>query len=202
MRLLALSLTVLAGALALNAGSTVAYAAPEKETNKTAKTVKIQPGDSLTQIAEANGSTAQRLFDANTTIENPDLIFPGNELRVPSKDEKLASRPMPTLVETTAVAPAAVPTQRSVQRVSAPTVADGGVWDRLAGCESGGNWSINTGNGFYGGLQFTISSWQGVGGSGLPSDASREEQIMRGQMLQSRQGWGAWPACSAKLGLS
>mgnify|MGYP006373783203 FL=1 len=79
--------------------------------------------------------------------------------------------------------------------------SDGSVWDQLAACEAGGNWAINTGNGYYGGLQFSLSSWRGVGGSGLPSEASREEQISRGQMLQARSGWGAWPACSARLGL-
>ncbi|WP_300342935.1 transglycosylase family protein [Nesterenkonia sp.] len=83
----------------------------------------------------------------------------------------------------------------------APAASATGVWDRLAECESGGNWSINTGNGFYGGLQFTPQSWQAVGGSGLPHEASREEQINRAQKLQAIQGWGAWPACSAKLGL-
>ena len=75
------------------------------------------------------------------------------------------------------------------------------VWDRLAKCEAGGNWSINTGNGYYGGLQFSPSSWRAVGGSGLPHQASREEQIKRGKMLQSRGGWGQWPSCSSKLGL-
>jgi hypothetical protein len=75
------------------------------------------------------------------------------------------------------------------------------VWDQLAQCESGGNWAIATGNGFYGGLQFTIQSWQAVGGSGMPNQASREEQISRGQALQAIQGWGAWPGCAAKLGL-
>lgn len=201
MRIVALSLAVLAGVLTLSAGSTVAYAAPEKETNKTAKTLKIQPGDSLSSIAEANASTIQRLFDANTAIENPDLIFPGKDIRVPAVNEKLATRPMPVAAATTSET-AAVPTQRTRTTTAAPAVSDGSVWDRLAQCESGGNWAINTGNGYYGGLQFNLSSWQAVGGSGLPSDASREEQIMRGQMLQSRQGWGAWPACSAKLGLS
>jgi hypothetical protein len=83
--------------------------------------------------------------------------------------------------------------------VAAP--ANTSIWDRLAGCESGGNWVINTGNGFYGGLQFTLSSWRAVGGSGYPNQASRSEQIYRGQLLQARQGWSAWPACSAKLGL-
>ena len=76
-----------------------------------------------------------------------------------------------------------------------------GVWDRLAQCESGGNWSINTGNGYYGGLQFSLQSWRAVGGSGYPHNHSREEQIRRGEKLQAIQGWGAWPACSRKLGL-
>ena len=75
------------------------------------------------------------------------------------------------------------------------------VWDRLAACESGGNWSINTGNSYYGGLQFSLSSWRAVGGSGYPHRASRSEQIRRGKRLKARQGWGAWPSCSRKLGL-
>ncbi|CAM3503617.1 transglycosylase family protein [Nocardioides dubius] len=75
------------------------------------------------------------------------------------------------------------------------------VWDRLAQCESGGNWATNTGNGYYGGLQFSASTWRAVGGTGLPHQHSREEQIKRGQILQQRAGWGQWPHCSAKLGL-
>ena len=77
----------------------------------------------------------------------------------------------------------------------------GSVWDKLAQCESGGNWSINTGNGYYGGLQFSLSTWRAYGGSGLPSSASREEQIAIAKKLQADAGWGAWPACSSKLGL-
>ena len=80
--------------------------------------------------------------------------------------------------------------------------ADVATWEKLAQCESGGNWSINTGNGFYGGLQFTQQSWNGVGMSGSPQYASREAQIEAGERLLAIQGWGAWPACSAKLGLS
>ncbi|WP_435768322.1 transglycosylase family protein [Nocardioides sp. SYSU DS0651] len=84
----------------------------------------------------------------------------------------------------------------------APNYAGGGtVWDRLAQCESGGNWATNTGNGYYGGLQFSAATWRSVGGSGLPHQHSREEQIRRGQILQSRAGWGQWPHCSAQLGL-
>lgn len=85
--------------------------------------------------------------------------------------------------------------------VSAPANAASD-WDRLAECESGGNWSTDTGNGFYGGLQFSESSWKAVGGSGKASDASKAEQIDRATQLQSIQGWGAWPACSAQLGLT
>ena len=77
----------------------------------------------------------------------------------------------------------------------------GSVWDKLAQCESGGNWSINTGNGYYGGLQFSLSTWRAYGGSGMPHQASREEQIAIAKKVQAGQGWGAWPACSAKLGL-
>jgi hypothetical protein len=89
-----------------------------------------------------------------------------------------------------------------VQRVSAAqAVASGSVWDRLAQCESGGNWQANTGNGYYGGLQFLPSTWHSVGGTGLPHEHSREEQIHRAQILQARAGWGQWPACSTRLGL-
>ncbi|MCU1568348.1 MAG: Transglycosylase-like domain protein [Pseudarthrobacter sp.] len=75
-------------------------------------------------------------------------------------------------------------------------------WDALAQCESGGNWAINTGNGFSGGLQFTPSTWAAYGGTGSASDASREQQIAVAEQVQAAQGWGAWPSCAAQLGLS
>ncbi|NED99511.1 resuscitation-promoting factor [Phytoactinopolyspora halotolerans] len=79
---------------------------------------------------------------------------------------------------------------------------DGGVWDRLAQCESGGDWSINTGNGYYGGLQFNLQTWQAYGGSGYPHENSKAEQIRIAEKLRDdRGGYGAWPACAAKLGL-
>jgi hypothetical protein len=79
-----------------------------------------------------------------------------------------------------------------------------GVWDRLALCESGGNWHINTGNGFYGGLQFLPATWQGFGGGAFAPRAdlaTREQQIIVAERVLRVQGWGAWPACSRKLGL-
>ncbi|QPK81657.1 transglycosylase family protein [Schaalia sp. ZJ405] len=83
----------------------------------------------------------------------------------------------------------------------AALVSSGGVWAALAQCESGGNPATNTGNGFYGAYQFSLSTWQAVGGSGLPSENSLAEQTYRAQLLQQRAGWGQWPACSASLGL-
>ena len=75
-------------------------------------------------------------------------------------------------------------------------------WDALAQCESGGNWSINTGNGYSGGLQFSPTTWAAYGGTGSAADASREQQIAVAEQVQASQGWGAWPSCSAQLGLS
>lgn len=87
---------------------------------------------------------------------------------------------------------------------AAPAVASGSVWDSLAQCESGGNWAINTGNGFYGGLQFTPSTWAGHGGTAYAPSANlatREQQIAIAERVQASQGWGAWPACTARLGI-
>lgn len=75
-------------------------------------------------------------------------------------------------------------------------------WEMLAECESGRQWDISTGNGFFGGLQFTQESWNGVGGTGSPADASRDEQIMRAGFLFDLQGWAAWPSCSQQLGFT
>ncbi|WP_219419746.1 LysM peptidoglycan-binding domain-containing protein [Pseudonocardia nigra] len=75
------------------------------------------------------------------------------------------------------------------------------VWDKLAQCESGGNWQINTGNGYYGGLQFNPRTWRAFGGSGMPHQASRAEQIAVAERTLAKQGWNAWPACSRKMGL-
>jgi nucleoid-associated protein YgaU len=83
--------------------------------------------------------------------------------------------------------------------------APASAWDKLASCESGGNWSINTGNGFYGGLQFSASTWRAFGGRAYASRAdlaSRSQQIAVAQRVLAVQGWKAWPACSAKLHLS
>jgi hypothetical protein len=105
---------------------------------------------------------------------------------------------IPAPAPSTTVAPAPTTTVAPAPRAAA---GDDSVWDRLARCEAGGNWATNTGNGYYGGLQFSASTWRSVGGSGLPHQASRETQIEMGKRLQARAGWRSWPACSRKLGL-
>ncbi|TDC95848.1 hypothetical protein E1161_03445 [Saccharopolyspora aridisoli] len=88
---------------------------------------------------------------------------------------------------------------------AAPNDDRAAVWDRLARCESGGDWAANTGNGYYGGLQFNRSTWVAHGGeryNRYPHRASREQQIAIAQEVhEARGGYGAWPACSRKLGL-
>jgi hypothetical protein len=126
--------------------------------------------------------------------------------------ESLSSVPMPT--------PASAPMQATLQPVAAPRPVapsapaapapvasyDGGtVWDQLAQCESGGNWAINTGNGYYGGLQFSYGTWLGYGGGEFAEYAhlaTREQQIIVAERLHAARGFAPWPACSAKLGLS
>jgi resuscitation-promoting factor RpfE len=71
-------------------------------------------------------------------------------------------------------------------------------WDRVAACESGGNWSINTGNGYYGGLQFSLSTWRGVGGQGYPHQNSKAEQIRRAEQLRISSGLHHWPVCGSR----
>ena len=83
--------------------------------------------------------------------------------------------------------------------------AAGTVWDRVAACESGGNWSINTGNGYYGGLQFAGSTWRGFGGGQYASRAdlaTKSQQIAVAQRVLKVQGPGAWPVCSKRAGLT
>jgi uncharacterized protein YabE (DUF348 family) len=84
-----------------------------------------------------------------------------------------------------------------------PPVANNGVWDALAQCEAGGNWAINTGNGFYGGVQFDQNTWERQGGlryAPRADLATREEQIAIAEVTRARQGWGAWPTCSGRIG--
>ncbi|MCK7678026.1 resuscitation-promoting factor [Corynebacterium meridianum] len=107
-------------------------------------------------------------------------------------------------VEDTELTPAVPATIARGTRPAAPAVTNGSIWDAIAQCESTGNWSINTGNGFSGGLQFTPSTWLAFGGgqyAPMAWQATREQQIAVAEKVRAGQGWGAWPACTAKLGI-
>lgn len=211
-----MSIKPIAAAIALAGFFAAAYSMPahaqSTQTNRPAPanqavqaTVEtVDPGDTLSAIAGVHQTTYVRLFDANTHIADPDVIRPGDQIRIPAPDEQLASRAIP-VEQPAAARPVASSASTSTAKKSYPSVvASGDVWDRLARCEAGGNWAINTGNGYYGGLQFTAGTWTRHGGGAYAARAdlaSREQQIDIAQRVLATQGWGAWPACSAKLGL-
>jgi hypothetical protein len=108
---------------------------------------------------------------------------------------------IPPTTTTTAPPPAPLPVvEPAMTPISGGDPSNPATWDALAQCESGGNWAANTGNGYYGGIQFSLGTWEAVGGTGYPHEATREEQIKRGQILQASSGWGQWPACTRELG--
>lgn len=123
----------------------------------------------------------------------------------------------PVIVESEWISPTTIPPPPTTTTTTPPTTTtttqhvhrsqtgggdpnDPASWDRLAQCESGGNWATNTGNGYYGGIQFSLSSWRSVGGTGYPHEHSRETQIAMGQRLHSQGGWRHWPGCSRSFG--
>jgi LysM repeat protein len=189
---------------AVQRGQTKVVAA--KTATKRTKVV-VKRGDTLSRIAkQAKLSSWRPIWDLNKKIAHPNLIYPGQKLLIPAKGEKLKHRPLPALAVTRVVsqersAPAVSSSRRSTVTRSASAPAGGSVWDRLAQCESGGNWGINTGNGYSGGLQFSAGTWAANGGSGSAHNASRAEQIRVAERVRASQGWGAWPACSSRLGL-
>jgi resuscitation-promoting factor RpfA len=101
-----------------------------------------------------------------------------------------------------AVSIAGVALSTTAANAAVPNSTATSTWDSLAQCESSGNGGINTGNGYAGGLQFSPSTWAAHGGTGSAASASREQQIAVAERVQASQGWGAWPACAAKLGLT
>lgn len=121
------------------------------------------------------------------------------------EEEKPEPEPVEEKPEPEPVVEEATVEVEPVESKPAPAVSDGSVWDSIAQCESGGNWAINTGNGYQGGLQFNPQTWNAYGGgeyAASADQASREQQIAVAEKVQAAQGWGAWPACTASLGLS
>jgi uncharacterized protein YabE (DUF348 family) len=144
-----------------------------------------EPDDSMYEglsVTEREGETGTRNVTYKVVFKNGEL------LRKTVLSQKVLTRPVSALVR--------------VGTAPVSSYGGSGVWDRLAECESGGNWATNTGNGYYGGLQFSLSTWRAYGGTGLPSQHSRETQIAIATKLRDASGgYGAWPHCSAELGL-
>jgi LysM repeat protein len=158
------------------------------------KVHEVQPGESLSVIADEEKLASWRpLWDANTALSDPDVIQAGDKLTVPTAS--VPERPLPA-ESAGAPAVAAAPVRRTAPAISRQPAAGAGVDAVLAGIrqrESGGNYAANTGNGYYGAYQFSLGTWQGVGGSGLPSQASPAEQDMRAAMLYALRGCSPWP---------
>jgi uncharacterized protein YabE (DUF348 family) len=119
------------------------------------------------------------------------LVFRNGELHAKKVlEQKVLRKPVAAIVNV------------GTKEVAANFASGSSVWDRLAQCESGGNWAINTGNGYYGGLQFSLSTWRAYGGPGYPHQASRETQIaIATKVRDASGGYGAWPHCASVLGL-
>lgn len=126
----------------------------------------------------------------------------GQEVSSVVTAETVTRQPQDAIVKVGTQEPPAAPAAPAGAPAGGAGAPAGGVWVALAQCESGGRVNAVSSGGHYHGLyQFSPSTWRSVGGQGLPSQASAEEQTMRAQMLQARSGWGQWPACSRKLGL-
>jgi len=126
---------------------------------------------------------------------------------VPRHARKRPARSLPTRSATRVVvgAVAGAGALASFGAAGTAAAATSSDWERVAACESGGNWSINTGNGYYGGVQFSASTWLGYGGGAYAPTAnlaSESQQIAIANRVLASQGWGAWPVCSVKAGLS
>jgi hypothetical protein len=116
-----------------------------------------------------------------------------------------APAPTTTKAAVSVAAPTTTAAPPTTQAPAPRTYANGdpddpATWDRMAQCEAGGNWAANTGNGYYGGLQFSLGTWQHYGGQGYPHEASKDSQIAVGKRVQAAEGWGAWPGCARYLG--
>lgn len=128
-------------------------------------------------------------------------FLPAQNVAAPAPPAPPAPPPAPQAPPPPPPAPApaqyvAAPVAHPVTTPAVTSSAAGGVWACIRSHESGGNYATNTGNGYYGAYQFSVSTWRSVGGTGLPSQASPAEQDMRAQILQSRSGWSPWPQTS------
>jgi LysM repeat protein len=172
----------------------------------------VQQGDSLSAIAtHTYGKAADwpAVWWVNRhQVANPNLITAGQRLRLPASGQvpawmdraAQAAMPAPPPAPAAVSVPQASPPGAAPVSTAAPASSGGANWSAIAACESGGNWSASTGNGFYGGLQFTEQTWLGYGGGQYASSANqatKAQQIAVAERVLAGQGIGAWPTCGA-----
>lgn len=164
----------------------------------TENTWVVQPGDTLSAIGKRFGQSWEVLASLNH-LADPNLIMPGQLIRsAPAGYVPPAPAPTPKPTPAPTVTSAAAPTSHTLPSSGADS---GGIWACIAQHESGGNSATNTGNGFYGAFQFTLSTWRAAGGGpGLPSEYGYGAQLAIAQRVQQMQGWGAWPVTSRECG--
>ena len=179
------------------------------ETKKVTETEKISHQTKTVKDAKALEGTKKvttKGIDGEQTLTYTVTLRDGKEV---AKDLESKAVTTEAIAEEISVGTKAKPkpakTEAKSSNKTTKTPANvSGAWAALAKCESGGNWSINSGNGYYGGLQFSASSWRGAGGTkyaALPHQATPAQQIATAENLRKNGGWGHWPACSRKLGL-
>ena len=172
----------------------------------------VQQGETLSAIAaHTYGKAADwpAVWWVNRhQVANPNLISAGQRLRLPASGQvpawmaraAQAAVPAPRPAPAAASVPQSSPSAAAPVSTAAPASSGGANWSAIAACESGGNWSANTGNGFYGGLQFTQQTWLGYGGGQYAPSANLatpSQQIAVAQRVLAGQGIGAWPVCGA-----
>lgn len=137
-----------------------------------------------------------------TAYHHMELTTSDNELQDPQTPPTPEPTPKPLPVQTPRPTPQArAATIPPIARQPVRASGTGDVWDLLVQCETQGDWYANTGNGYYGGLQFDEQTWRSVGGRGNPANAPIAEQKLRAELLRQQRGFQPWPACSAQLGL-
>ncbi|GAA1481538.1 resuscitation-promoting factor [Gordonia sinesedis] len=181
-----------------------------------AATTKVSPNMviDVTRIRTTENTVTENVAPPEITKEDPTLVRDRKVVLKPGKPGKANVRYSVTTIngkvvkrvklDSETVTEPVASTVRVGTKAGAPYVPAGSVWDQLAQCESTGNWAINSGNGFYGGIQFDQNTWDRWGGQEYAARAdlaTREEQIAIAKKTLAAQGWGAWPACSSRLGL-
>jgi len=149
--------------------------------------------------AQAEGSAAPRTPD--TSVAGYRSVVIGATVVSLASLDLPGPTTAPTVPPVPAPVPTTVPAAAATTTTGPPTFPLGGVWAELRQCESGGNYTIDTGNGYYGAYQFSASTWHGLGFSGLPNQAPPATQDTAAVELQARSGWGQWPECARRLGL-